>query len=143
MLVQAVVPKLAIEAFHERVLHRLAWLDEMQLDAAFARPQEQRLAGELRAVVADDAFGQATGLAELLQVGRDPLPRDRGICQLPHALPGVVVNDVEYAEATPGSQLVADEVHQRSFARSGMASGTRGRASFLRRLVRTCRRSSV
>ena len=54
MQVQALVPELAVEAFDESVLSRLARLNEVQLYAGTSRPEEQRLAGQFRAVVADD-----------------------------------------------------------------------------------------
>lgn len=51
MQVQAVLAKLAVEAFYERVLRRLARLNEVQLHAGVLSPEEQGLAGELRTVV--------------------------------------------------------------------------------------------
>ncbi len=51
MLVETLIPELAVEAFDECVLCRFARLDEVQLHAVILRPEEQCLAGELRAVV--------------------------------------------------------------------------------------------
>ena len=51
MKVAAVVPELAVEAFHERVLRWLPRLDEMELDPSALCPEEHGLAGQFWAVV--------------------------------------------------------------------------------------------
>ena len=60
MLVQALIPQLAIEALHEAVLLRLARRDVVPLDAIPLRPLEHGVAGKLRAVVGDDHLWLAT-----------------------------------------------------------------------------------
>src|SRR6185369_2686791 len=57
MTVQALEPKLAVEALDESVLVGLARLDESQLDAALLSPSEKHGTCEFRAVVRDDALG--------------------------------------------------------------------------------------
>ena len=52
--IEAVLTELAVEALDEGVLGRLAGLNEVQLDAAFLRPEEHRLTCQLRIVIADD-----------------------------------------------------------------------------------------
>ena len=53
MQIQAVIAELAVEAFDEGILGRLARLGEVQLDMSGPCPEEHRFAGELRTVVAD------------------------------------------------------------------------------------------
>src|SRR5437667_11139776 len=54
MLVQALVPQLAIEALDETVLDRMPGPDEVEADALRTRPLIERQADKLRAVVTDD-----------------------------------------------------------------------------------------
>ncbi len=56
LLVQAPFPELAIKAVEKSVLGRLARLDKLQPDLLTTRPQEQRFAGQLRPVVANDGL---------------------------------------------------------------------------------------
>ena len=54
MLVEALVAKLAVEAFHEAILLRLAWRDVVPFDAVLLGPFDDRVASELGAVVGHD-----------------------------------------------------------------------------------------
>ena len=56
MLIQTPCTQAPIQAFHGRVLSRLAGLNERQLDATVLVPEEHRFTGEFRAVIADDMF---------------------------------------------------------------------------------------
>ena len=56
--VQAILPELAVENFHERVLRRLSRLDEMQLHAGVSRPEEHGLACKLRPAIANQRLRQ-------------------------------------------------------------------------------------
>jgi len=58
MHIQAVLSELAIERFNIGILCRLAWLNELQLDAVFFSPEKHSLAREFRAIVADNLFRQ-------------------------------------------------------------------------------------
>ena len=69
VFVQALVAKLAVEAFDVRVLDRLARSNEAQRDAARVGPRVERAAGKLRPVVDDDRLRQA----------------DRGVQAIEHA----------------------------------------------------------
>lgn len=51
VLVEALVPQAAIEAFHEAVLHRLSRRDVVPLDVALLLPLQDRVRGELGAIV--------------------------------------------------------------------------------------------
>ena len=54
VLVEAAVPELAVEAFNERILRRLARLDEGQRHLPLTRPEEHGLAGQFRPVIANN-----------------------------------------------------------------------------------------
>jgi len=56
MSIQALFAELAIKAFNECILRRLAWLDKAELYTGFLRLEEHRLAGEFSPVVADNRF---------------------------------------------------------------------------------------
>ncbi len=58
MQVETVCAHLAVEARDERVLRRLAWLDEVQLHAGFLCPELHCLRRELWSIVADDRLRQ-------------------------------------------------------------------------------------
>lgn len=97
--VEAVFSELAIEALDEGVLRRLSGLDEVQLHARLAGPEEHGLARQLGAVVADDGSRQA--LAESAEFTRQALPGDRQINDLQDAFARGVVDDAEQPEAAP------------------------------------------
>ena len=59
VLVQALVPELAVEALDVRVLHGLARRDKRKLHSPLIRPGVQGLPDELRAVVDDDDLRHA------------------------------------------------------------------------------------
>ena len=54
VLIEAAVSELAVEALDERILRRLARLDEGQRHRPLTRLEEHRLAGQLRSVIADN-----------------------------------------------------------------------------------------
>lgn len=56
VIVQALVPKLTVEAFDVSVLRGLAGLDELQGDAVGICPLVERLAGEFRTLVGADGL---------------------------------------------------------------------------------------
>ena len=66
MLVQALVPQLAVEALQEAVLLRLARRDVVPFDAVLLGPLKHGIAGELGAVVEDDHL-------RLAALGHDPI----------------------------------------------------------------------
>ncbi len=51
VLVEALIPKLAVEALDKRILHRLPWLNEVQLHAMLRRPGIQRRPGKFGPVI--------------------------------------------------------------------------------------------
>lgn len=56
MLIQAALAVPTVEALDERVLHWLAGLDEVQFHSVVRGPEEHCLAGQFRAVVANDGL---------------------------------------------------------------------------------------
>src|SRR5262249_10696497 len=54
VLIEALVPEPAIEAFYKAVLHRFSRLNELELDAVLVRPLVESMADELRPIVAND-----------------------------------------------------------------------------------------
>ena len=56
MLIQALVPHLAVQALGEAVFARFARRDVMPLNPVLRSPLQHRQAGQLRAVVADDGL---------------------------------------------------------------------------------------
>ena len=75
MLIQTLRTEAPIQAFHKRVLSRLAGLNERQLEANVLAPEEHRFTGKFRAVIADDMFWRATFSIELSQETSNLAPR--------------------------------------------------------------------
>ena len=75
MLIQTLRTGSPMWPFYERVLSRLAGLNERQLDATVLAPEEHRFTGEFRAIIADDMFWRATFFNELSQEASDLVPR--------------------------------------------------------------------
>ena len=117
VLVQTGVPKLAVEAFYQRVLDRLARLNEAQGRTNSLRPEMHRLAGELGPVVGDDGFGDRTFQHDLIQESADTLAGDRGVHDLADVLPAVVVHNVQHSEPAARDQLIRDAVHRPTLVR--------------------------
>ena len=67
VLVQALIAKLAVEAFDIRVFDRFAGANEAQREAAVIRPRIERAAGKFRPVVADQDLRQADRLRQALE----------------------------------------------------------------------------
>src|SRR5688572_20200325 len=97
--VQALVAELAVEALDERVLHGLAGPDEVQLHSALIRPGVERLAGELRSVVADDQFRRSAHDNELFENTRYATTADRRVHEQRQRLAREVVDHREDPEA--------------------------------------------
>lgn len=82
--VEAVLPEFAVEAVDEGVLRGFPWRDEVQLDARVERPEEHRLAGGLRTVVAHDRSREQMGRAP--ELTDKALSGDRRVDHPQHAL---------------------------------------------------------
>ena len=116
-LVQQFVAHAAVEALHVAVLHRSARSDVMPLHADLPAPCQHGIAGELRAVVADDHTGLAAPGDQLGQLAHDTAPRDRGVRHRCQALPGHVIDYVEHAEPATRRHLVMDKVQAPALVR--------------------------
>lgn len=57
VLIEAFIPKLAIEGLNEGITRGLAKLDRLQLDVVMVGPRIKRLAGEFTALVGADRPG--------------------------------------------------------------------------------------
>lgn len=71
VLVQALIPEPAVEAFDVGVLDRFPWLDEVQLDAVIRRPRIERDAPKLAAVVERQSRRPATRTDRRLKCSDD------------------------------------------------------------------------
>jgi hypothetical protein len=83
----------AVEAFDEGVLHWLAWCDVVPADLGLISPAKNGIAGQLRAVVADDSLGPAAGADQKIKLTRDPLAGQGGIRHGSQTLAGAVVRN--------------------------------------------------
>ena len=85
-LVEKLVAHPAVEGFGVAVLHRLTRGDVMPFDAMISCPGQDRVRGELGAVVRDDHRRLAAPTDEHRQLACDPSPRDRDVRDPP---PGI------------------------------------------------------
>ena len=77
--IQALVAKLAVQALHVPVLHRLTRIDEVQRHPVLIGPRIQRLPRELRPVVERDPFRRPGPRTQLLQHPHHPLSGQRRV----------------------------------------------------------------
>src|SRR5258707_173230 len=103
--IEALVSKLAVEAFDVAVLGRLAWPDEVQLHAPLEGPGIERLGDELRTVVDANALRIAAHGHQKREHGDDVLASDRRVHLDDQALAREAVDDAQRAEgaATGGA----------------------------------------
>ena len=101
MLAESAVPELAVEAFDERILRRLARLDEGQRHVPLTRPEEHGLAGQLRPVIADNRGWQRALLRSLIQKLGQASAGNGRVHQLAVTLSAEIVHDVQHTKATP------------------------------------------
>ncbi len=120
-LVEELVAHPAVEAFDEAVLHRFAGRDVVPFDLMIDCPAEDRVRGELGAVVADNHSWLAARFDQHRQLAGDPFARDRGVGDRRQTFARHVVNDVENAEAPAKGELVVDEVERPACVDLGFA----------------------
>ena len=111
VLVEALVPELAVEALDVAVLHGSARLDQQVLDAVLLRPCDEGPAGELRTVVGAHRPRVAAEPRSLIQHAHDVGAADAMVDRDVDALVGKVVGDRQALQAAPVGQRVADEIH--------------------------------
>ena len=126
-LVQQLVAQPAVEAFDEAVLLRLARRDVMPADAGRIRPAQDRVRGQLGAIVADDRVRASLAPSnDAVEFPRRAPPGDRGVGDQRQTLPGAVVDNRQDPEAAAVGQLVVNEVQAPALVgASGTSSGRR------------------
>ena len=89
----------------------------MPLHADLAAPSENRVAGELGAIITDDHPRLAALGDQLRQFAHDTATRDRGVRHRRQALPGHIIDHVKNPKPPAGSQLVVHEVQAPALVR--------------------------
>ena len=117
VLVEAFIPKAAVEALHEAVLHRIAWRNVVLFHAAILLPFEHCVRCQLRPVVADRHARQATQLRDPVQLAANANAGDRLIDDGGQALPAEVVDHAEDAKPAAISQSIRHEVQAPALVR--------------------------
>src|SRR4029078_12796722 len=102
----------AIEGLDVAVLHRPTWRDVMPFDSLILRPAQDRIRGELGAVIGDDHPRLPTQADERRQLASPPFARDRSVRDRRQTLAGHVIDNVEDAETPTGGELIVDEVER-------------------------------
>ena len=91
MLVQALVPQLAVETLDEAVLDRMAGPDEIEPNALRARPLIERQADELGPVVAHDCLRPSAHEQQRVEGFDDARGGQRALHQQERGLPGRII----------------------------------------------------
>src|SRR6185295_6419880 len=79
-LIQQLVAQPAVEALDETVLLRLAWRDVVPADAGRIRPAQDRVRGQLGAVIADNRVrASTTPTNNIIEFSRHTPAGDRGV----------------------------------------------------------------
>src|SRR5690606_20365447 len=110
LLVQAFVAQAAIEGLDVAVLLRLAGIDVMPFDAVLVGPLQDRLAGELGSVVADEASRFAVDANQGVKFSRHSGPRYAGVGNQGQVLAAAIVVDRQNAELAAYPDRVRQEV---------------------------------
>ena len=74
MVVQALIPKPAVEALDERVLRGFPGLDQLELNAMLAGPLVERFAGKFWSLVGSNGLGVAPEASRLIKDARHVMP---------------------------------------------------------------------
>jgi hypothetical protein len=107
-LVQQFIPHPPVEGFHEGVLYGLAGGDVVPVDGMVLRPGEERMRGELSAIVRNNHPRLAAPGESPSTATRIPEIEVSGIAAR-HSRH--VIDDVENREATTIGHLIVNEVH--------------------------------
>ena len=110
MLVEAFVTQPPVERLDEPVLHRLARCDVVPFNTTVLLPGEDRIGGQLGAVVAHHHAGIAPTLGDGVKLARHPFAGQRGVDHRRQALPAEVVDHTQDAEASAVAQRVGNKV---------------------------------
>ena len=101
LLVQALVPELAVEALDVAVLHRPARLDQDVSDTVGAGPGHEGAAGERGTVVATNCQRVAPEDSCLIKQPRHEVPRDAPVHRNAYALVAEVIGHGQAFDAPP------------------------------------------
>jgi hypothetical protein len=133
------------ERFNEGILLRLAGIDVVPLDPDLSGPLQDRPAGELAPVVADDASRFAKEAHQRVQLACHPDARDAGAPiwhRFSRQASSLIARMRSRREAPKVS--ATKSIDQRSLGRSGTGIGVRlPRAGFRRRRRRRRRKGSI
>ena len=110
LFVQTFIPQAAVEAFDQPILLRLSGVDVMPGHAGITCPFEDRGAGELSAIIADNSVGFAVNPDHRGQFTRHPRTRKAGICDQPQILTGAIIVDRQNAEFARRTEGVGDKI---------------------------------
>ena len=102
--VQKLIAHPAVEGFDVAVLRRFARRDVMPFDTMIFCPGEDRVRGELGAVIRHDHRRLAAPADKHCQFACDPSPRDRGVRDRRQAFARHIIHDVENAEPQPAAR---------------------------------------
>ena len=111
LLVQALVPELAVETLDVAVLHGPAWLRQDVPHAVCAGPGHEGPAGELRTVVRSHGQWVASEGGRLVEQACDVLLRDPVVHGNVHALVAEVISHREALDAPAIGQAVRYKIH--------------------------------
>jgi len=117
MVVQAFIPKPAVEALDERILRRFARLDQLELHAVLVGPLVQCLAGEFRPLVSPDRLGIAPETRRLIEHPGHVMSRYSEIDGEINGLLAEVIDDSQYLDSAAISQCVTDKIHRPDLVR--------------------------
>src|SRR6185437_6184080 len=111
-LVEKLITHTPVEGFDVAVLHRLAGCDVVPFHPMLFAPAQDRVRGELGAVVRHDHPRLASRSDERREFPGDPIAGDRGVGDRREALPRHVVDNIENAEAAAAGELIVDKVER-------------------------------
>lgn len=131
MLAEALVPQPADEALNKAVLHRLARRDVMPFDLAVPAPGEDRMRGQVGAIVTDHHARPASLLADAIKLPGHPLAGQGGVDYGRQAFPAEVVNHAQDAKsrATRANWVPAAPLRRFAFEPSAAPRDNAGTAS--------------
>ena len=104
MLVQALVAELAVEALDVSVLCRLAWFDQLVIDAVLLRPSDECAAGELQSVVGANRLRVAAKTRRPVEDAHHVVTADAVVEGDVHALASEVVDHGQALQAAAVGQ---------------------------------------
>ena len=110
MLIEAFIAEPPIETLHESVLGGLAGLDIVPFHTSRLGPFQDRVTGELRAIVRNNHLRLASPTDEALEFARHPLTRQRRVHQDSQAFSAVIIDDAERPDPSTIAERVGHKV---------------------------------